>query len=178
MFSLCSLKRLFAAPVNLCPWGHTDTLNDVWCTYAHLISWVQQGLEAHSWGQTSPLSLPRFGLHLMRQSHVEMDVAWIGRTSRGASVPQYVSLLTAEMSISVCVCVCDSGLCLQCWLQNSVQTEHWRLCLFWCYIFSQTPWLFTLTFTFRAFSVRFYPKRLTINTFVRRKRNNYHYRYS
>ena len=30
----------------------------------------------------------------------------------------------------------------------------------------------TLTFTFRAFSRRFYPERLTISTFVRRKRNN------
>ena len=28
------------------------------------------------------------------------------------------------------------------------------------------------TFKFRAFSRRFYPKRLTIRTFVRRKRNN------
>ena len=31
---------------------------------------------------------------------------------------------------------------------------------------------FTFTFTFRAFSRRFYPKLLTISTFVRRKRNN------
>ena len=30
----------------------------------------------------------------------------------------------------------------------------------------------TLTLTFRPFSRRFYPKRLSISTFVRRKRNN------
>ena len=32
--------------------------------------------------------------------------------------------------------------------------------------------LFTFSFTFRAFSRRFYPKRLIISTFVRRKRHN------
>jgi hypothetical protein len=34
------------------------------------------------------------------------------------------------------------------------------------------PFFLLLTFTFRAFSRCFYPKRLTIRTFVRRKRNN------
>ena len=37
---------------------------------------------------------------------------------------------------------------------------------------SKKMWLFLFSFTFRAFSRRFYPKKLTIITFVRRKRNN------
>lgn len=48
--------------------------------------------------------------------------------------------------------------------------------LYFIVVSGEVGYLFT--FTFRAFSWRFYPKRRTINTFVRRETIKYRYRYS